>query len=95
MKTIENYLDCEKRVKAWPSKKEGKLIVLKYLASKFEYGTFYTEKQVNRIISDMHTFNDYFILRRELVESKLLGRTRDCSKYWREKQSTEYESNNS
>jgi hypothetical protein len=83
MKDIMRYLDSEGRIKAWPSKKESKIEILKYLSTKFEHNVFYTEKQANEIITNFHSFNDYFLLRRELIENKLLQRTRDCSKYWR------------
>lgn len=78
------YLDDEGRIKIWPKKREARLEILKYLGGKFEKGIDYTEKQVNEIINNYHTFNDYFLLRRELVESKFLTRTRDCSKYWKD-----------
>lgn len=57
--------------------------LLKYLASKFDIGIDYKEGQVNAIIDGWHTFGDYFILRRELVDSGLLKRLPDGSRYWR------------
>jgi hypothetical protein len=83
MEDLQRYLDNEGRIKIWPTKRERKFEILKYLSSKFCYDVYYNEKQVNEIITSFHTFNDYFLLRRELVEHKLLERTRDCSKYWR------------
>lgn len=83
MESIQNYFDSEGKLKVWPSKRTAKLKVLKYLAQKFEYNRFYTEKEVNKIIEDNHCFNDYFILRRELINNKLLIRLRDGSRYWR------------
>jgi hypothetical protein len=83
-RSILNFIDKEGRIKIWPSKREMKLQVLEYLAEKFEFGRFYKECEVNGIISQWHTFNDYFLLRRGLIESGLLSRTRDGAKYWRE-----------
>lgn len=82
MNSISNFIDSTGKIKNWPSKYSLKLEVLKYLASKFEYNRFYSEKEVNNIIESYHTFRDYFLLRRELIESKLLSRTRDGAKYW-------------
>lgn len=83
MAKFENFLDDLGRVKNWPAKHSMKKAVLEYIASKFEENKFYTEKEVNSIIEEWHTFNDYFIIRRGMVDYKLLSRTRDGSKYWR------------
>jgi hypothetical protein len=83
MKGIENFIDQKGKIKIWPSKNTVKLEVLKYLADKFENNHIYSEKEVNKIIEDWHTFNDYFLLRRALIECSLMSRTRDGSKYWR------------
>lgn len=72
------------RIGQLPAKRAHRLLVLKYLASKFEIGKEYTEGQVNAIIDDWHTFGDYFILRRELVDNGLLRRLPNGSIYWRE-----------
>lgn len=83
MNNIENFIDSTGKIKIWPSKKDLKVEVLKYVAGKFEYNCFYSEKEVNDIIEKYHTFGDYFLLRRGLIESKLLSRTRNGAKYWK------------
>jgi hypothetical protein len=83
MSNINNFIDSTGKIKSWPSKHELKFKVLEYIANKFEYNRFYTEKEVNNIIDNYHTFGDYFLIRRGLIESKLLSRTRTGSKYWR------------
>jgi hypothetical protein len=82
---LQNYLDEQGRVKEWPSKRnKGKFqrLVLEYLATKFEVGVIYTEKQVNAILNQHHTFGDAAMLRRELFERGLINRERDGSAYW-------------
>ncbi|MBE9005014.1 DUF2087 domain-containing protein [Fortiea sp. LEGE XX443] len=82
---IQRYLDEQGRVKEWPSKRnKGKFqrLVLEYLATKFEVGIIYTEKQVNAILNDHHTFGDHALLRREMFEKGLINRERDGSAYW-------------
>lgn len=86
MNDIEKFLDDEGRIKSWPSKKALKYEVLKYLSTKFQTNHFYKEKEINEIIEKWHTFNDYFLLRRGLIDSKLLCRTKDGSKYWKEQE---------
>jgi hypothetical protein len=81
---LKNYLDEAGRLKLFPSKKKYKLLALFFLASKFEKGVSYTEKEVNEIIDKAHLFNDRCLLRRELFNKGFLGRLDDCSKYWLE-----------
>ena len=83
---ISRFLDEDGKIIKLPRKQEVRMAVLHYLASKFKVGCDYTEKQVNAICQDWHTFNDFFILRRELCDRKLLKRERDGSRYWREQQ---------
>lgn len=85
MEVLERFIDGEGRIKQLPAKRETRLTVLAYLADKFETGRDYTEKEVNAIIDSWHTFGDYFLLRRELIDSGLMRRKRDGSRYWREK----------
>ena len=80
---IDAFLDKEGKIKAMPSKRAVRKAVLAYLAAKFELGRNYTEKEINAICDQWHTFNDYFLLRRELVDAKFLQRERDGSRYWR------------
>lgn len=80
---IKNFIDDDGRIKIWPSKMKKKKAVLEYLSNKFEHGRFYTEKEINNIIISWHNFNDYFLLRRGLVDYGLLTRTRNGAKYWK------------
>lgn len=80
---IKNFLDNNDKVKVWPSKRNKKLKILNYIITKFEDDVVYTEKEVNSIINDIHTFNDSALIRRELYENNYLGRTKNCSEYWK------------
>ena len=81
---IERFLDEKKKIKIWPAKRDLKIEILKYLAQKFETGVIYTEKEVNEIIKNWHTFSDFFLLRRGLIDMKYLSRTKDGLQYWKE-----------
>lgn len=82
-KLLERFLDDEGRVKQLPSKSAPRDVVLCYLAQKFEFEVEYKEREVNAILTQWHTFNDYFILRRSLIEAGYLKRLNDGSKYWK------------
>lgn len=82
---LTNYLDAQGRVKKWPSRqyKKYQRAVLVYLAAQFEAGQRYTEREVNQLLNQHHTFGDPALLRRELIEAQLVTRLRDGSAYWR------------
>jgi len=85
---IKRFLDDSGKINQLPSKKKYRYAVLSYLAEKFEEDRDYTEKEVNSICDEWHNFNDFFILRRELVDSKLLCRAKDGSRYWKPKKTS-------
>jgi len=49
------------------------------LASKFEKGKIYAEKEVNRILLNWQTFNDWAMFRRELYDNYFFERKSDGS----------------
>jgi Uncharacterized protein conserved in bacteria len=79
---IKAFTDEQGRITQIPMPLNKKLAVLACLAEKFDPGRQYTEKEVNRIIQEWHTFNDYFILRRLLVDYGFLARYPDGTAYW-------------
>ncbi len=77
------FLDISGKIVRLPQKLKVRHALLEYLAEKFERGRTYTERQVNALCDEWHTFGDCFLLRRELVDNGLLCRERDGSRYWR------------
>ncbi len=82
IQSIDRFLDKDGKVKQVPAKQTMRELVLAYLAKKFDPDQEYTEHEVNEIITKWHTFNDYFILRRSLIDSQYLQRKPDGSRYW-------------
>ena len=83
---LKNHMDDQGRLTEWPSprnKKGLQMVALEYLASKFEIGATYTEKDVNAILKNWHTFGDHALLRRELYNKRYFDRKNDGSQYWR------------
>ncbi|OWY22370.1 DUF2087 domain-containing protein [Sphingobacteriales bacterium UPWRP_1] len=82
---IQNYFNGEGKIVIWPSKRNHlprQILILEFLAEKFEPNRHYTEKEVNEILNQYHTFGDPALLRRELFGRKLLNRTIDGRAYW-------------
>lgn len=63
-----------------PSRQKKLLVVLDWLATKFQPDKMYTEKEVNAIISEVN--NDFATLRRDLVDFGYLRRERGGGQYW-------------
>lgn len=80
---ITQFLDENGKIGQLPVRHKPRAAVLAYLAGKFAEGKDYTEKEVNAICDDWHTFGDYFVLRRGLVDEGLLCREANGSRYWR------------
>lgn len=80
---LKNYLNSDGQLTSWPSKHKIQILVLLYLSENFEWGKHYSEKEVNNILNDLHTFGDPALLRRELYENKFLGREATGSEYWK------------
>lgn len=80
---INQFLDDSGRIAQLSEHSQKRRALLAYLAEKFESDCNYTEREVNEICSKWHTFGDYFLLRRELVDYGLLCREQDGSRYWK------------
>jgi len=80
---ISVFLDDTGKIVQIPAPNRTKIPILAYLASKFEENRIYNEKEVNAIIDAWHTFGDYFILRRLLIDYNFLGRTPNGAEYWK------------
>jgi len=77
-KVLTNFLDGE-RLKQIPASRKKRLVILEWLANRFEMGISYPEPAVNEIIKSHHP--DSATLRRELIGHKLLQRENGI--YWR------------
>lgn len=82
---LQGYLNENGKFHSFPGKRQKtkQTLMLQYLASKFEVGKKYTEKEVNTILNEYHSFNDPATLRRLMFGSGLLHRTLDGRAYWR------------
>lgn len=83
METVKPFLNKEGKLKSWPAKRQAKIDVLRWLGLHFVPGRFYSEKEINAMIEEHHSFGDYFLLRRELIDRGILERTANGARYWR------------
>lgn len=85
-KVLKNYLEIEQsstgivqKLKEIPASRKKRLVILKWLANKFELGVHYSEPEVSDILKIYHP--DYATLRRELIGYQLMQRENGV--YWR------------
>jgi len=78
---LRNFLDGSGKLTAFPAKRKMKLYALLYLAQKIPADTDFTEREINDILLDWHTFADPATLRRELYDYRFLDRSRDGKVY--------------
>jgi pyridoxal 5'-phosphate synthase pdxT subunit len=79
---LEPFIDAQGRFTQWPVKQSLQLAIVANLASVFEPGRRYTEREVNDLLDTRHTFRDAALLRRLLVELGYIERRPDGAAYW-------------
>lgn len=81
---LAKFLDSDGRVTRWPARRHvqsDQAAIMAYLATKFDPERVYTEREVNVVLKEWHTFGDWALLRRELYERHYLDRTPDGREY--------------
>jgi len=80
-KILKTFLKPDGSIRQIPSQPAKLKVILNYILQAFSPDNQYTEKEVNLILARFH--EDISGLRRDLVDSGLLARERDGSRYWR------------
>jgi DNA-binding transcriptional ArsR family regulator len=89
-RALRGFMDAQGRATAWPAKGRDQRLMTEYMASQFEPGRDYTEKEVNAVLIERMNpiFKDYAIIRRELYDNDYLDREPNGSRYWRTERPT-------
>jgi hypothetical protein len=82
-KVLKTFLNADGTLKQIPPQGNKLLIVLNFIVDAFTFDTNYTEKEVNTVLRRFHL--DTAALRRYLVDSGLMSRESDGTRYWRVK----------
>lgn len=80
------YFGPDGRFVRWPTKFSDQEPCLWVLWSRVPARETFTERQVNQVLNGFHGFGDPALLRRALVEHRLMARKPDCTAYWRVEQ---------
>jgi hypothetical protein len=76
---VRNFVTDDGRIRALPAREGKRRVVLEWVASRFEPGRRYTEKEVNGLL--LGIYDDPASLRRHLVDTGLVAR--NAGTYWR------------
>ena len=79
-KVLKDFFEGE-RLKEIPASRKKRLVVLKWLANRFQADAPYAEREVNEILKRYHP--DTATLRRELIAAEHRLMRRDGGVYWR------------
>jgi len=82
-KVISSFFEYGKLVSI-PAQRKKKRIILEVIAEKFEFDRDYEEKEVNRLISEIH--EDFCTLRRDMISERLMERDRGIYRRLRQKE---------
>jgi hypothetical protein len=82
-KVLKNFLNADGSIKQIPPQGNKLLIVLNFIVDAFAFEANYTEKEVNTVLRRFHI--DTAALRRYLVDTGLMARESDGTRYWRVK----------
>jgi len=78
---LRPFIDESGRLRQWPARHKVQKMAVALLALRFEHGREYSEKDVNFTLMDGHTFADWALLRRNLVDWGFLARESDGTRY--------------
>ncbi len=78
-KVLRDFSLLDGRLKTLPAQRKKMEAILRHAVTLFEFDVEYPEKEVNRILAQLH--EDTATLRRELVDNKFMARDRGI--YWR------------
>lgn len=71
---LRPFVADDGRLTQWPSRQKVQRLAAVLLARRFAPGRTYTEREVNFVLMDGHTFADWALLRRTLVDWRFLAR---------------------
>lgn len=77
---LKNFANRDGRITRLPVKWAKKVELADWLLAQLDAEARYSELEVNEIFETY--VDDFALIRRLLVDSQKLGRTKDCSVYW-------------
>lgn len=79
MNKIKERFIKNNRIQVIPRKEKDKKALMEILASEFEKGKIYNEKEINEVLKSY--YDDYVLLRRYMIDYSLLSRDKGGKEY--------------
>ncbi len=83
LERARHVFDAEGRMRHWPGQTALQALCLWPFWARLPAGAAMTEPQVNAVLKDGHSFGDHVLLRRSLIDHRLVERTADGRVYRR------------
>ena len=83
VKKVSRYFDANGRMTGWPSRLNHQSLCFWVMWSRVPAGAVFTEREISALLQSWHLFGDHALLRRGMVDGKLLSRTQDGREYRR------------
>lgn len=80
---VSRYFDANGRMTGWPSRLNHQSLCFWVMWSRVPAGAVFTEREISALLQSWHLFGDHALLRRGMVDGKLLSRTQDGREYRR------------
>ncbi len=80
---VTRFFDEQHRLIRWPGKYSQRMLCLWVVWSHIPARSSFTEKEISELLNDWHLFGDHALLRRELVDNRMMERTPDGRCYKR------------
>ncbi len=77
------YFDASGVLQSWPARYGHQILCLWVFWSRIPAGASYTERQISDQLKGWHVFGDHALLRRAMIDGKMLSRTVDGRDYRR------------
>lgn len=77
------YFDRDGILESWPSRLALQTLCQWVFWSRLPRGEVFTERQISDLIGDWHAFGDHALIRRAMIDAKMLARTPDGREYRR------------
>ena len=68
---------------SWPSRYAHQMLCLWVFWSRVPRGAVFTERQISEHLKDWHAFGDHALIRRAMIDGRMLERNVDGSEYRR------------
>ena len=78
---LRPFVDDDGRIVQWPVRQKVQRMAVAYLATRFESDREYSEREVNDLLCEWHTFGDWALLRRVLCDWQYMKRDSNGTRY--------------